>query len=318
MMQQPPANTIAASTLLAHGVPHLPHSGDHVRLLACALDEGMDVLVWQGQLGQPLHLPIHDDMQRISFACTLCGAAQSSFAGSAPHVLPENAASISFHAQQRGSYTQAGGRFESITVMVQPDRLAALLAADGTPAHSALHRHLAAGHCHVHARARAELRATAHALSRALCSQPTGAATGSLHAPLWLLGQALVLVSLVVETHAPGHDAACTLSWSDQQRLLRARDRLLADLTCAPALPALACEAGMGLAKLQRGFRQLFRHSVYGLWQRERMQQARWCLERGMPVMRVTADVGYTNASHFSAAFKKQFGVGPSQVRRGS
>jgi|GEM_PF-4348929 len=78
MMQQPPANTIAASALLAHGVPHLPYllqSGDHARLLTCTLDGGMDVLLWQGQIGQPLNLPVRDDMQRISLTCTLSGSA---------------------------------------------------------------------------------------------------------------------------------------------------------------------------------------------------------------------------------------------------
>jgi len=139
---------------------------------------------------------------------------------------------------------------------------------------------------------------------------------GSLHAPLWLLGQSLVLVSLIVQATALGDAVVCALPWPEQQKLLRARDRLLADVACPPALPVLAREAGLSLARLQRGFRQLFRHSVYGLWQHERMQQARWRLEQGAPVMRVAADVGYTNASHFSAAFKKQFGVNPSHIRR--
>jgi len=230
-------------------------------------------------------------------------------------VLPPNTASIGFHARQRGSYTQAGGRFESVTVMVQPDKLAALLDADGTHNGDALRRNMAAGCCYVQTAARAELLATAHTLSRALHSQQTGAAVGSAHAPLWLLGQSLVLVSLVVEAAGTDRDTACTLSWSEQQRLLRARDLLLADVACAPALPALAREAGLSLAKLQRGFHQLFRQSVYGVLQHERMQQARQHLERGAPVMRAAADVGYTNASHFSAAFKKQFGVNPGQVK---
>jgi len=311
MTQQPPATTIAASTLLAHGVQHLPQAGGQARLLKYTLDDGMDVLVWQGQLGQPLHMPIHDDVQRISFACTLCGSAQSCFQGAAPHVLPQNAASIAFHAQQRGIYTQAAGCFESVTVMLRPDRLAAWV--DAAQDWDALHRGMAAGHYRAHASARAQLRATAHTLSRALGT--AGVAAGSAHAPLWLLGQSLVLVSLVLEAHAPGRDAAYALSCSDQQRLLRARDRLLADVACAPALPVLAREAGLGLGKLQRGFRQMFRQSVYGVLQHERMQQARQHLERGAPVMCAAADVGYTNASHFSAAFKKQFGVNPGQIK---
>lgn len=33
-------------------------------------------------------------------------------------------------------------------------------------------------------------------------------------------------------------------------------------------------------------------------------------------VMTVAADLGYANASHFSAAFQKQFGVTPSTFKR--
>jgi AraC family transcriptional regulator len=69
--------------------------------------------------------------------------------------------------------------------------------------------------------------------------------------------------------------------------------------------------------KLKRGFRLLFNESVYGLFQRERMHEARRRLSEGhTPVTVVAADLGYANASHFAAAFQKQFGVPPSAFKR--
>ncbi|BBI91623.1 transcriptional regulator AraC family [Serratia symbiotica] len=47
------------------------------------------------------------------------------------------------------------------------------------------------------------------------------------------------------------------------------------------------------------------------------MQEARRRLANGnASVMTVAADLGYTNASHFSVAFQKQFGVNPSTFKR--
>ncbi len=58
--------------------------------------------------------------------------------------------------------------------------------------------------------------------------------------------------------------------------------------------------------------------SIYDCFQHERMQQARTELLRGrLSVAHVAADLGYSNPSHFSAAFRKQFGVNPSALRRG-
>lgn len=46
------------------------------------------------------------------------------------------------------------------------------------------------------------------------------------------------------------------------------------------------------------------------------MGEARRRLEADTPVMLVASDLGYTNASHFAAAFRKQFGIAPSALKR--
>lgn len=114
--------------------------------------------------------------------------------------------------------------------------------------------------------------------------------------------------------HRPQQD---TLSLADRHKLLRAKDLLLADLSQAPTIAMLSRETGLSVLKLKRGFRQLFNNSIYGLFQAERMHEARRRLfATGAPVMVVATDLGYANASHFSAAFQKQFGVTPSAFKR--
>nr|WP_317451475.1 helix-turn-helix domain-containing protein [Pseudomonas azotoformans] len=36
------------------------------------------------------------------------------------------------------------------------------------------------------------------------------------------------------------------------------------------------------------------------------------------PVIRIASDLGYANASHFATAFRKQFGINPSTLKKGT
>lgn len=104
---------------------------------------------------------------------------------------------------------------------------------------------------------------------------------------------------------------------AERLKLYRARDILLADLGKAPLLPELAVRSGLSLNKLKRGFRALFGNSVYGVFMTERMCEAKRRLATGgITVTDVAMDLGYTNVSHFAAAFRRQFGVTPISVRR--
>lgn len=47
------------------------------------------------------------------------------------------------------------------------------------------------------------------------------------------------------------------------------------------------------------------------------MNEARSELEgKGKTVTEVALDLGYSNISHFAAAFRKQFGINPGQMKR--
>lgn len=68
---------------------------------------------------------------------------------------------------------------------------------------------------------------------------------------LWLQGQSLVMLSLVLDEHR--EDASCLschFNPMERQKLLRAKDLLLADLTQAPGVAELARESGLSVLKL--------------------------------------------------------------------
>ncbi|MFD2110580.1 helix-turn-helix transcriptional regulator [Thiorhodococcus fuscus] len=110
------------------------------------------------------------------------------------------------------------------------------------------------------------------------------------------------------------NDEAKRPSQRECRQLDRARDLLLCDLSTPPTIAELAQAVGMNQYKLKVGFKRRFGCSIYALFQEERMQQARRLLQ-SHNVTETAVILGYTNISHFSAAFRKQFGCLPSQAR---
>ncbi|HID73334.1 TPA: AraC family transcriptional regulator [Candidatus Micrarchaeota archaeon] len=106
-----------------------------------------------------------------------------------------------------------------------------------------------------------------------------------------------------------------SLPLRERRRLLAARERLLEDLSAPPTIAELAMEVGLNQLKLKQGFKSLFGTSVYALFQRHRMERARDLLY-DHNVTETALILGYSNISHFSTAFRKQFGVLPSEARK--
>jgi len=94
-----------------------------------------------------------------------------------------------------------------------------------------------------------------------------------------------------------------------------ARALLLHDLSMPPTIARLAREVGMNQCKLKKAFKEYFGTTIYAMFQHERMSHAKRLL-RTNNVTETATLLGYSNISHFSAAFANQFACLPSQVRR--
>jgi len=105
------------------------------------------------------------------------------------------------------------------------------------------------------------------------------------------------------------------LSTREKRQLVVAKDCLLADLSCAPTIAELAKTVGVNQCKLKKGFKELFGTSVYACFQEERMKRAMELLKHHN-VTETAVALGYSNISHFSTAFRKQYGVLPNNARR--
>ncbi|MEW5854707.1 MAG: AraC family transcriptional regulator [Myxococcota bacterium] len=134
---------------------------------------------------------------------------------------------------------------------------------------------------------------------------------------LWHEAKALELISLMTDELQDEERAARpNLSPHDVERLERVRRCLVEHLEEPPTLRELARSAGFSETKLKGGFSALFGTSVFAYLRHARMEEARrLLLKRHLNVTEVALRVGYANPSKFAAAFRREFGMSPSDVR---
>lgn len=83
------------------------------------------------------------------------------------------------------------------------------------------------------------------------------------------------------------------------------------------SLGELAMEVGLQQNALNQEFKRLFGYTVQDYFYSEKMKKAQDRLENtSLLVYQIAEEVGYKNATHFTAAFRRQFGITPKQYRK--
>nr|WP_275889145.1 AraC family transcriptional regulator [Desulfobulbus rhabdoformis] len=99
----------------------------------------------------------------------------------------------------------------------------------------------------------------------------------------------------------------------DKKQIQGVRDLLINNLDTPPSLKELARSAGMSHPKLNRCFKQVYGMTVFQYLRLERLNKAKNMLQKdGYSVTETALEVGYDSVSHFSQAYKRQFGTSPS------
>jgi AraC-like DNA-binding protein len=102
----------------------------------------------------------------------------------------------------------------------------------------------------------------------------------------------------------------------DLNKIYQAKEFIERNIQSPCSLIELAHKVGLNDFKLKRGFKEVIGTTVFGYLYDFRMEKARILLENGAPVNEVSFEVGYKNPHHFTAAFKKKYGVLPSLLKR--
>lgn len=138
---------------------------------------------------------------------------------------------------------------------------------------------------------------------------------------IYLQGKVLELLALQFEAITTDRDRLKSLSKLKPEtidRIYHARDILNRTYNNPPSVIELAKTVGISDRTLQRGFRQLFDTTIIGYITFLRIVQAEKLLRSGnTTVAEVANALGYSHLGHFAAAFKRQFGITPSECLAG-
>ena len=135
------------------------------------------------------------------------------------------------------------------------------------------------------------------------------------HIPsLWIEGKTTELLALYFEKliERPLTQNTARLNSTDVEKLFEVKSLLVENIGETPHLKDLATQIGFSETKLQKAFKQVFGKSIYQYALQEKMFLAQRMLKsKKLTVSEVGYELGYSNLSHFTKAFKKQFGLNP-------
>lgn len=93
-----------------------------------------------------------------------------------------------------------------------------------------------------------------------------------------------------------------------------AKELVLRDMSSVPTVKKLCQLVGLNEYQLKVGFKRLYGSPVYQYYNDHRLNHAKTLLSTGrFKVNEVSWDIGYTNTSHFIAAFRRKFGITPKK-----
>jgi AraC-like DNA-binding protein len=142
---------------------------------------------------------------------------------------------------------------------------------------------------------------------------------GESAAKLYYQAKALELLSLYFSETKPDTESCPFLNDQETVRKIKhAKEHLLKHAEEPPTLKELSKVAGLNEYQLKTGFKEIYGNSVFGYLLDHKLDHARVLLDTNKyQVNEVAYQLGYTNPSHFIAAFKKKFGMTPKKYLMG-
>ncbi len=133
----------------------------------------------------------------------------------------------------------------------------------------------------------------------------------------FLESKTLELLTLTLQQYVDQQqppDSLLPLSEADVQSLIEARRYILKHYVNPPSIRELTHIVGLNEFKLKRGYKQLFRTTVYEQAREEKFYRAGQLIAEGKwDIGTVAEKVGYRSKSHFAARFKERFGINPKE-----
>ncbi len=109
-----------------------------------------------------------------------------------------------------------------------------------------------------------------------------------------------------------------TVKKNDLESMQHVEQILSSRLEGFPSLESLAHEVFMSTSKLKNLFKQVYGHTLYDYYNKNRLQRAKELLINGQcSIKQAGSEIGFSNLSHFAKAFRKEFGILPRDLVKG-
>lgn len=137
---------------------------------------------------------------------------------------------------------------------------------------------------------------------------------------IFLLAKCLELLVLCIDNYRQtNHPPTHLKSNTDRERVIAARDYLNERISDPPNLSDIAKTVGLSECKLKRGFKEMFRSTVFGYLTERRLNLAmQYLRDTRKTAAEISYDLGYSSPQHFSNQFRNKFGMPPNSVRKNS
>ena len=138
--------------------------------------------------------------------------------------------------------------------------------------------------------------------------------------PAYLEGKVLEIAALMLQTLCTGsfgHGACPSLDKAETAKLLQARAVMSENLELPPSPLEIAGQCGLGIDRMNRGFKRMFGQTPAQYLRDCRMEKAKALLASGdCNVTDACFRVGYSNLSHFAKVYRNYFGHSPVKDRK--
>lgn len=136
---------------------------------------------------------------------------------------------------------------------------------------------------------------------------------------IYMKGKIYELLSLYFNISEETESDHCPFMANEETvaQIKKAKDIIIENMANPPSLEELSKQVGLNIKKLKMGFKEFYGTPVYTFLLNYKLDFSKKLLEENkLNVSEIATQIGYSNSSHFIAAFKKRFDITPKQFTK--
>jgi len=136
---------------------------------------------------------------------------------------------------------------------------------------------------------------------------------------IYMKGKIYELLSLYFNISEETESDHCPFMANEETvaQIKKAKDIMIENMANPPSLEELSKQVGINIKKLKMGFKEFYGTPVFTFLLNYKLDYSKKLLEENkLNVSEIATQIGYSNSSHFIAAFKKRFEITPKQFTK--